>query len=51
MKAQGIWLTGERAFIDGRSPDLKLPAIGALFKSNEDRIILDLLGATSEGSV
>ena len=50
VKAQGIWLTGERSFIDGRSSELRLPAIGALFKTNEDRIILDLLANVPEGA-
>jgi aminoglycoside phosphotransferase (APT) family kinase protein len=50
VKAQGIWLTGERSFIDGRSAELKLPAIGALFKANEDRIILDLLDEAPAGT-
>jgi aminoglycoside phosphotransferase (APT) family kinase protein len=50
VKAQGIWLTGERSFIDGRTAELRLPAIGALFKTNEDRIILDLLDNAPAGA-
>jgi aminoglycoside phosphotransferase (APT) family kinase protein len=44
VKAQAIWLTGERAFLDGRTEELKLPLIGTVFKAREDRVMLELLG-------
>ncbi len=44
VKAQGIWLTGERSFGAGKTDEIRLALIACLFKSREDRVLLDLLG-------
>lgn len=46
VKAQGIWLTGERSFLDGETEELRLPMIGSIFKSREDSRMLELLEET-----
>jgi aminoglycoside phosphotransferase (APT) family kinase protein len=43
VKAQGIWLTGERSFLDGRTHDLRMPMIAAIFRPREEALMLSLL--------
>ena len=44
VKAQGIWLTGARSFLEGRSEELILAYTSSAFINRQDEIILRAMG-------
>jgi aminoglycoside phosphotransferase (APT) family kinase protein len=46
VKAQGIWLTGDRSYVDRRTDDIRMPMIALALKPREEARMLELMGWT-----